>query len=105
MIYTFPQLKNPAYGRHQISRPMLIEAPIQKKTYKGFSSYLGDLVKRGWAAVHSTAEHRSKFYQLNYTALLFYAVHFTEIFKNIWSFNSQQFNSLDFIELHCIANF
>ena len=22
--------KNPAYGRHRISRPMLIEAPIQK---------------------------------------------------------------------------
>ena len=32
--------KNPAYGRHQISQPMLIEAPIQKKTYKDFSSYL-----------------------------------------------------------------
>ena len=27
-------LKNPAYGRHRISRPMLIEAPIQKEAYK-----------------------------------------------------------------------
>ena len=32
---------------------MLIEAPIQKKTYKDFSSSLGDLVKRGSAAVQT----------------------------------------------------
>ena len=38
-------LKNPAYGRHRISRPMIIEAPIQKKTYKDFSSSSVDLVK------------------------------------------------------------
>ena len=72
--------KNPAYGRHRISRPMLKEAPAQKKTYRDFSSSSGDLVKRGWAAVHSTAEPRSTFYPLNYTALLSYAVHFTEKF-------------------------
>ena len=70
--------KNPAYGRHQISRPMLIEAPIQKKTYKDFSPSSGDLVKRGWDAVHSTAENRPKFYPLNYTALFPNALHFTE---------------------------
>ena len=28
--------KNPAYGRHWISQPMRIEAPIQKETYKHF---------------------------------------------------------------------
>ena len=32
-----------------------------EKTYKDFSSTLGDLVKRRWAAVHSTAEQRSSF--------------------------------------------
>ena len=26
--------KNPAYGRHRISRPMLIDAPIQREAYK-----------------------------------------------------------------------
>ena len=35
--------ENPAYGRHRIFRPMLKEAPTQKK-------------QRGWAAVHSTVE-------------------------------------------------
>ena len=30
-----------------------------EKTYKDFSSTSGDLVRRGWAAVNSTAEHRS----------------------------------------------
>ena len=72
--------KNPAYGRHRISQPMLKEAPIQTKTFKDFSSSLNDLVKRGWAAVHSTSEPCSTFYPLNYTALLSYAVHFTEKF-------------------------
>ena len=27
-------IKNPAYGRHRISRSMVIEAPIQKEAYK-----------------------------------------------------------------------
>ena len=69
--------KNPAYGRHQISRPMLIEAPTQKKTYKDFSSSLGDLVKRGWAAVHSTAEPWSTFLsiELHCTSFLCSALH------------------------------
>ena len=69
--------KNPAHGRHRISRPMLIEAPTQKKTYKDFSSSLGDLVKRGWAAVHSTAEHWSTFLsiELHYTSFLCSALH------------------------------
>ena len=35
--------KNPAYGRHQISRPMLIEAPIQKKNIQIFFFYFWGL--------------------------------------------------------------
>ena len=44
-----------------------------------FPSSAGDLVKQGRADLHSTAEHRSTFHQLNYIALS-YAVHFTEKF-------------------------
>ena len=47
--------KNPVY----VSTKSLMKAPIQKKTYNDFSSSSGDLVRRGWAAVNSTAEHRS----------------------------------------------
>ena len=98
-------IKNPAYGRHQISRPMLIEAPKQKKTYNDFSSSLGDLVKRGIAAVHSTAENWSTFLyiELHWTSFLCSALHWKFFF--ICSFNAQHFNSLDCIELHCIANY
>ena len=36
---------------------MLIEAPTQKKTFKAFSSSSEFLIKRGWAAVHSTLQN------------------------------------------------
>ena len=49
--------ENPAYERHRISRPMPIEATIQKKTYMDFSYSLRDLINRGWAAVNSITEH------------------------------------------------
>ena len=52
----------------------------QKKHTRNFTSSLGDLVKRGWAAVHSTSEPWFTFYPLNYTAPISYAVHFTEKF-------------------------
>ena len=72
-------IKNPAYGRHQISQTILMEAPIQKNTQKkeDFSSFWGDLVKRGWAAVHSTAEHWSIFesIELHCTSLICSALH------------------------------
>ena len=55
------------------SRPMLIEPPIQKKTYKDFSSSLGDLVKQGWATVHSTAEHWSTFLSIKLQCTSFHA--------------------------------
>ena len=36
-------LKNPAYWRHRISQPMLIEAPIQKKKkIQGFFFFFGE---------------------------------------------------------------
>ena len=57
---------------------MLIEAPIQKKTHKDFSSSSENMVKGGWAAVHSTTGLH--FYPLNYTALFSYAVTFNEKF-------------------------
>ena len=41
---------------------MLIEALKEKKTYNDCSSFWGDLVKRGWAAMHSTAEKVHQMY-------------------------------------------
>ena len=60
-----PFEKNAAYGRHKISRPMLIEALIQKKINRDYSSSLGDLVKRRLAAVHFTAEPWSTFLSID----------------------------------------
>ena len=62
---------NSAYGRHEISRLML------KEKYKDFNSSLRDLVKRGWAAVHSTAEHWSTFLsiELHCTSFLCSVLH------------------------------
>ena len=48
-----------------------------KQKNKDFSSFLGDLVKRGWAAVHSTAEHWSIFesIELHCTSLICSSLH------------------------------
>jgi hypothetical protein len=58
---------------------MLIEAPIQKKTYNNVSSSMGDLVRRGWAVMNSRAEHRSTFLsiEVHCTSFLCSALHFT----------------------------
>ena len=47
------------------------------KTYKDFSSSSGDLVKQGWAAVHSTADTWSTFLaiELHCTSFLCCALH------------------------------
>ena len=63
---------------------MLIEAPIQKKTYMDFHLLGGIWLSRVellCTLQQSTGLH---FYPLNYTALLSYAVHFTEKFKRIY---------------------
>ena len=44
-----------------------------------------------------------KCYQLN-AALMLHVVHFTAKLKKIFSYNAQQFNSTDCIELQCIAD-
>ena len=103
----YAQTKNPAYLRHQISRPMRIDALIQKEIYRDFFLCQGIWFGGGRrAAPHSTAEQWSTLYPSNYTALLSHAVHFTAKLKQIYiySFNAQEFNSLDCIELCCIAN-
>ena len=49
----------------QLMTEVIVEQPrlhqSVKKTYNDFSSSFGDLAKRGWAAVHYTAEHWSTF--------------------------------------------
>ena len=42
-------MKNPVYISHRIARPMRIEAPIQKETYKDISKniYEGELDRQG----------------------------------------------------------
>ena len=61
----------------------------------------------GGGAVHFTAEHLSTLLsiELNCTYFPCSALHY-KVKKNIYfySFNAQQFNSLDCIELHCLAN-
>ena len=42
-----------------------------EKTYKDFSSSLGDLIKQGWAAVHSTAEPWSTFLSIELHCISF----------------------------------
>ena len=72
--------KYPAYGRHRISWPMLIEAPIQKIRTRIFLLLWGIWLSGGkllCTLQQSTGLH---FYPLNYNALLSYAVHFTEKF-------------------------
>ena len=56
---------------------MRIDVPIQKIDKMIFFFFRGFGLDGGGAAVHSTAEHWSTFYQSNYTALLSHAVHFT----------------------------
>ena len=79
--------KNPAYGRHRISRPMRIDAPIQKEKHKDFFSALGDFVRRvgGCCALYSRALH-------------------CNVMLKMYCFNAQQFNSLVCIELYCIPH-
>ena len=49
----------------QLTTEVIVEHPPGYtgllKTYNDFSSSFGDLAKRGWAAVHYTAEHWSTF--------------------------------------------
>ena len=78
----------------------------EKKNIQGFFFFFRDLIWRGWAAVNFTAEHRSTFLSIELHCIYFPMLCTSlKSFKNICSFNSQQFNSLDCIELHCIANF
>ena len=102
--------KNPAYGRPQISRPMLIEASIQRETYKDFFLLWGICLIGGGLLCTLQQSTSLHFYILYYTALLSHAVHFTEKLERekyiyIYSFNAQQFNFLDCIELHRISIF
>ena len=48
-----------------------------EKKLQGFSSSFGDLLKQGWAALHSTAEHLSTFLsiELYCTSFLCSALH------------------------------
>ena len=76
---------------------MLIQAPIQKKTYTDFSSSSVDLVKRGgllWTLQQSTGLF---FYPLKCNALFSYAVHFTEKFYKYIYVVSMHNNSIPWI--------
>ena len=55
-----------------ILRILAMEKIKSNKINKDLSSFLADLVKRGWAAVHSTAEHWSIFesIELHCTSLI-----------------------------------
>ena len=64
--------KNPANGRHRISRPMLIEAPIQKEAYKATVQCSAVQCR----TVHCTALHCIA---LHYTALHCTALHWTAL--------------------------
>ena len=80
-------VKNPAYGRHRISRPMRIDAPLQKEIYKKKNKknlLQGIWFGGGGAAVNFTADHWSTFYPSNYTSLLSHAVHLTAKLKQIY---------------------
>ena len=69
--------KNPAYGRHRISRPMLIEAPIQKEAHKATvqqSAVQCSVVQN--SAVHCTALYCTT---LHYTAVHCTVLHCTAL--------------------------
>ena len=94
IIKKIKKKNNPAYGRHRISRPMLKEAPIQKKTYKDFSSSSGFWLRGvGCCALYS----RTLVYIfIHWITLHFFPMQCTSLkcFRNICSFNAQQFNSM-----------
>ena len=97
--------KNPAYGRHRISQPMRIDAPIQKKKYitiffffRGFGLEGG-----GCCALYSRALVYIISIKLYCSSFPCCALH-CKVETNIYSFNAQEFNSLDCIKLWCIAN-
>ena len=73
-------IKNPAYRRHRISRLMLVEAPIQKKITWILIFIWGILLSRVGLLCTLQQSTGLHFYPLNYTALLFYAVHFIDKF-------------------------
>ena len=75
-------LKKSRIGIHRISRPMLIEALWTLKQSTGLLFFIH------WTTMH--------FFIMLCTSL--------KSFKNIRSYNTQLFNSLDCIDLHCIAN-
>ena len=68
--------KNPAYGRHWISRPMLIETQIQKKTYKIFLLLRGMWLSGvGCSALYSKALVYIFIYWITYTFFICSALH------------------------------
>ena len=79
----------------------------EKKTYKDFSS--SSVHGFGWAGVGCCALYsRAQVYMfLHCITLNFFPMQCISLkkIKNMCSFNSQQFNSLDCIEIHCISNF
>ena len=81
------QKKNPAHGRHRISRPMLIEAPYREKKHAIICFSWGIWWSGDWLLCTLQQSPGLHFYPLNFTALLSYAVHLTKKSQNIYVFS------------------
>ena len=92
---------------HMGDKNLMIDAnrrtDIEEKNIQGFFFFFGGFGGGGLLCTlqQSAGQH---FYQLNTLHLFPTQCTLLKSFENIRSLHEQQFNSLDCIELHCIAN-